>query len=101
MLHPRRTLQEMDWHSHSIFKQVTEGIFRFDPNSPWDGISDEAKDLVSSLLRVDVARRLDVDGAIAHPWMQMVTRPPFLHATCTFLTCSAVCFLVHRTISKP
>ena len=65
----------MDWHSHSISKQVREGIFRFDPDSPWDTISDEAMDMVKSLLCVDVSKRLDVHGAIAHPWLQMVTCP--------------------------
>jgi serine/threonine protein kinase len=64
--------EEMGWHDHGIRKQVIEGIYRFDPGTPWDTISDEAKDLVTKMLTVNVDKRLDVQGAIDHPWMQIV-----------------------------
>lgn len=39
------------------------------PAARWRGISEQAKDFVSSLLRVDVSKRLDAAAALAHPWL--------------------------------
>jgi len=51
-----------------LFKAIREGKFAFD--SPyWDPISDSAKDLIRKCLTVDVHKRLDVDGILAHPWV--------------------------------
>ena len=51
-----------------LFKAIREGKFAFD--SPyWDPISDSAKDLISKCLTVDVHKRLDIDGVLAHPWI--------------------------------
>ncbi|TDH74351.1 hypothetical protein CCR75_001448 [Bremia lactucae] len=38
----------------------------------WDGVSDEAKDLVMELLTVDRTKRLNASGILAHPWMDEV-----------------------------
>lgn len=76
----------MGWHNHSIRKQVTEGIWRFDPGTVWDTVSDTAKDMVTGLLTVDVAKRLDVHAAIDHPWMKIVSTPnPFQGTKSHFL----------------
>ena len=44
---------------------------RFDlKESPFDKISDEAKDLISSCLEMDVAKRISAEEALKHPWFQ-------------------------------
>ena len=52
-----------------IESQIASGSYAF--YSPyWDGVSDEAKDLVSRLLVVDPAERLTARGCLAHPWFK-------------------------------
>jgi calcium/calmodulin-dependent protein kinase I len=51
-----------------LFSQIKTG--RFDYPSPyWDGVSDEAKDLINKLLVVNPEERLDTAGVLAHPWI--------------------------------
>lgn len=45
------------------------GKFEFD-REYWDGISNGAKDLISSLLVVDPRKRADADDILSHPWMK-------------------------------
>lgn len=49
-------------------------------NAPWKrrggecgrgGVSDAAKDLISRMLTVDPARRIDIEGVLQHPWLMM------------------------------
>ena len=57
-----------DQNQQQLFKLIREGRFAFD--SPyWDPISKEAKSLISAALTVDVSRRPDIDGILAHPWL--------------------------------
>lgn len=37
--------------------------------SPWNYISDEAKDLLTRLLTVDASRRFTADDCLRHPWL--------------------------------
>ncbi|KAG7480899.1 hypothetical protein MATL_G00061150 [Megalops atlanticus] len=53
----------------TIMAQITQGYYRFIP-SKWDRVSDEAKDLVKKLLMVDPKKRLTIEEALQHPWMQ-------------------------------
>ncbi|XP_036402839.1 serine/threonine-protein kinase Chk2-like [Megalops cyprinoides] len=53
----------------TVKEQITQGYYRFIP-SKWEGISDEAKDLVKKLLVVDPKKRLSIEEALQHPWMQ-------------------------------
>lgn len=39
----------------------------------WDGISSEAKDLVSKMLMVNSNRRIDIGGVLDHPWISSVS----------------------------
>ena len=51
-----------------LFRSIREGKYAFD--SPyWDQISDNAKDLISKCLTVDVHKRLDINGVLNHPWV--------------------------------
>lgn len=55
----------------SIFDQIRTGIrssVHF-ASKPWPSISPAAKHLVRQLLDVDPQQRLDVEGALQHPWM--------------------------------
>ena len=52
-----------------ITYNVSKG--RFDlKESPFDKISDEAKDLISSCLKMDVAKRISAEEALKHPWFE-------------------------------
>lgn len=37
----------------------------------WSKVSDSAKDLVKGLLEIDPAKRLSVEKALEHPWVQV------------------------------
>lgn len=41
------------------------------PPDPWEDISFEAKDLISHLLQVKPKKRLSVDKALSHPWLDV------------------------------
>ncbi|KAJ2378761.1 serine/threonine protein kinase [Coemansia sp. RSA 2607] len=49
--------------------QIIHGIYGF-PSPYWDGISDDARDLVFQMLQVDPRNRITVDAALAHPWLK-------------------------------
>ncbi|CAO3652762.1 unnamed protein product [Mucor hiemalis] len=54
----------------SMKAQIKMGRFEF--SSPyWDGVSSEAKDLVTKLLTVDPEERATIDEAMEHPWMNI------------------------------
>mmetsp|Transcript_62730 Transcript_62730/g.180462 ORF Transcript_62730/g.180462 Transcript_62730/m.180462 type:complete len:731 (-) Transcript_62730:271-2463(-) len=50
---------------------IKKGRYDF-PSNRWAHISSQAKDFVSSLLVVNVAKRLDAEAALAHPWLAEV-----------------------------
>jgi calcium-dependent protein kinase len=52
-----------------IFESILEGKFDFD-DEEWDGVSDEAKDLISQLL-INENDRLTAKQALKHPWIKM------------------------------
>ena len=52
-----------------MFHKIKKGDYKFD--SPyWDTISPEAKDLISKLLVINPAARLNIAGVLNHPWMR-------------------------------
>ncbi|XP_060105176.1 serine/threonine-protein kinase Chk2 [Heteronotia binoei] len=53
----------------SLREQITHGKF-FYYTEKWKHVSKEAFDLVQKLLTVDVDKRLKVDQALEHPWLQ-------------------------------
>jgi len=61
---------------------IIERTLRGDPSmhdKVWDGISFEAKNLLSALLQVDVSERIAIDDALNHPWFEMYLEEPQDH----------------------
>ena len=55
--------------------KIKAGKFCF-PAERWGHISDEAKDLVRKLLKVNPEERISLDDLEAHPWMSRYAPPP-------------------------
>jgi len=53
----------------ALFSMITRGDYSF-PAPYWDGISDQAKDLVSRMLNVDSEARPSASACMQHPWIQ-------------------------------
>ena len=51
-----------------LFKQIRKGEYAF-PSPYWDGVSDEAKDLVTKVLVVDPGKRYTAGQCLDHPWI--------------------------------
>eukprot|EP00918_Siedleckia_nematoides_P107119 GHVU01233553.1.p1 GENE.GHVU01233553.1~~GHVU01233553.1.p1 ORF type:complete len:496 (+),score=93.48 GHVU01233553.1:178-1488(+) len=51
-----------------LFKQIRKGEYAF-PSPYWDGVSDEAKDLVAKVLVVDAGKRYTAQQCLDHPWI--------------------------------
>ena len=52
----------------SLFRCIIEGRFNSMHGSPWDNVSDSAKNLVRALLEVDPSKRLDTEQILKHSW---------------------------------
>jgi len=53
---------------HDILRQVKGATFSFDQQD-WQDTSDESKDLIRHLLRLDSSKRLSASAVLSHPWM--------------------------------
>ncbi|KAM4617007.1 serine/threonine-protein kinase Chk2 isoform 2-T2 [Polymixia lowei] len=53
----------------SVREQIIQGEFTMVP-SKWKNVSDQAKDMVKKLLIVDPSKRLTIEEALQHPWLQ-------------------------------
>ncbi|XP_026177571.1 serine/threonine-protein kinase Chk2 isoform X2 [Mastacembelus armatus] len=53
----------------SITDQIIRGEFTM-VQSKWKHVSDQAKDVVRKLLVVDPSKRMTIDEALLHPWLQ-------------------------------
>ncbi|CAE7513405.1 CPK2, partial [Symbiodinium sp. KB8] len=51
-----------------IYSRIRKGMYRFQ-GAEWQRRSDDAKDMVRSLLQLDPAKRLNVHTALQHPWI--------------------------------
>ena len=54
--------------SPGMKRRIRLGQYTF-PTPEWGHVSQEAKDLITGLLRTDPADRLDIDRVLAHPWI--------------------------------
>lgn len=54
--------------NREMFEQIKAGAYAFHPDA-WCDVSDAAKSLVRSMLTVNVADRVTVAGALAHPFI--------------------------------
>jgi len=57
---------------NQIFGSVKAGKFDF-PSPEWDTISDEAKDFICCLLKMDASKRLSAAEALNHKWIRAQT----------------------------
>jgi calcium/calmodulin-dependent protein kinase I len=57
-----------DENQKNLFKKIKKGEFEFHEEY-WGAVSDEAKDLIRGLLRVDSETRLTVDQVLSHAWV--------------------------------
>lgn len=53
-----------------LFESIREGRFSF-PESDWNTISDDAKDLIRGLLVKEAPKRLSAEAVLKHPWIKM------------------------------
>jgi len=56
-------------NQRELFRKIRKGQYEFHEEY-WGGVSDEAKDLISSLLCVNPDKRLTAEGALNHSWMK-------------------------------
>lgn len=57
---------------NQIFDSVKAGKFDF-PSPEWDTISDDAKDFICCLLKMDASQRLTAGQALNHTWIRALT----------------------------
>ncbi|XP_056385605.1 serine/threonine-protein kinase Chk2 isoform X2 [Hyla sarda] len=55
--------------NRSLKDQITKGLYNFIPEA-WTHVSEPAQDLVKKLLVVDPEKRLTIQQALEHPWLQ-------------------------------
>jgi calcium/calmodulin-dependent protein kinase I len=58
-----------DDNQKALFKKIKKGEFEFH-DEYWDCVSAEAKDFISSLIKVNPKDRLNCDEAHNHPWLK-------------------------------
>ena len=51
-----------------LFLKIQSCDYEFMPDSLWDDISDDCKDLIEKLLEPDISKRLTPDMALKHSW---------------------------------
>ena len=62
---------QLPFDTNSLSQQIMNAEVNY--QSPvWKGISAEAKDLINKLIVVDPSKRLTVEQALRHPWIQNV-----------------------------
>jgi len=59
-----------DSDQKNLYRKIKSAAYEFHPKY-WSTISDEAKDLIKSLLTVNPLRRFTADQALAHPWLHV------------------------------
>jgi calcium/calmodulin-dependent protein kinase I len=55
-----------------LFRKIVAGKFEF-KDTEWDGVSDDAKDLVSKMLVLNPDKRMTAKKALLHPWLKVAT----------------------------
>ncbi|CAH3030107.1 unnamed protein product [Porites evermanni] len=57
-----------DEDQHKLYSQIKAGAYDY-PSPEWDTVTDEAKELINTLLSVDASKRITAAGALKHPWI--------------------------------
>jgi len=63
----------------TMFRKIVNAEYEFHPEN-WEGVSQEAQDLVTGLLTLDVKKRLTVDQALDHTWLKKDRQELVLHS---------------------
>lgn len=58
---------------HDVHRSILRGQYEFHPQQ-WEGVSEEAQDLVAGLLERDPKRRYTAKEALGHPWIRKMTK---------------------------
>jgi serine/threonine protein kinase len=58
-----------DENQKALFRKIKKGEFEFHEEY-WDCVSDEAKDFISNLIKVNPKERMSCDDAHKHPWLK-------------------------------
>eukprot|EP00968_Pinguiococcus_pyrenoidosus_P011821 scaffold986_cov237-Pinguiococcus_pyrenoidosus.AAC.19 len=64
----------------ALFATIKRGDYEFHEDA-WDEISDDAKDLVSRMLTVNVRERITTHGVLEHPWIRTIQSSHHLEKT--------------------
>ena len=85
---------------NQIFDSVRTGRFDF-PSPDWDGISDNAKDFICSLLKRDPSKRLSASEALVHPWItEMAGVENRRQRTSIAFASRSIAFIKYRDMQK-
>lgn len=57
-----------DEDQHKLYAQIKAGAYDY-PSPEWDTVTDEAKELINTLLSVDQSKRITAAEALKHPWI--------------------------------
>ncbi|XP_020601817.1 calcium/calmodulin-dependent protein kinase type II delta chain-like isoform X2 [Orbicella faveolata] len=57
-----------DEDQHKLYAQIKAGAYDY-PSPEWDTVTDEAKELINTLLSVDQSKRITASEALKHPWI--------------------------------
>ncbi|XP_027042895.1 calcium/calmodulin-dependent protein kinase type II delta chain-like isoform X1 [Pocillopora damicornis] len=57
-----------DEDQHKLYAQIKAGAYDY-PSPEWDTVTDEAKELINTLLCVDQSKRITATEALKHPWI--------------------------------
>ncbi|XP_078360153.1 calcium/calmodulin-dependent protein kinase type II delta chain-like isoform X2 [Oculina patagonica] len=57
-----------DEDQHKLYSQIKAGAYDY-PSPEWDTVTDEAKELINTLLSVDGSKRITASEALKHPWI--------------------------------
>uniref|UniRef100_A0AC34QGE1 Peripheral plasma membrane protein CASK n=1 Tax=Panagrolaimus sp. JU765 TaxID=591449 RepID=A0AC34QGE1_9BILA len=83
--------------SSHVYESISEGKYSLQ-GSPWNYISDDAKDLLTRLLTVDPSKRLSAEKALEHRWLADKTCPRRQHLNETVE--SIRCFNLRRKLKS-
>lgn len=62
-----------------LFQQILKADYDF-PEEDWEDISENAKDFIRSLLKVDAGERMTAEQALQHPWLKDTGAPGDAHS---------------------
>lgn len=63
-----------DDDDYELMKLIKKGKWSFKPQKIWANVSDEAKDMISRMLKVKVTERWSATEALRHDWVQTSSR---------------------------